>query len=279
MSLVRWDGLSLSSSLEWVGSDHYRRAVLEDPLFRKSLSNSLWYSLAATPLEVGASLIVALVLSRRMRGMTAMRTLFYLPHVLGGVATVLIWSWLFNPQFGPINAMLRSGFAAIDPVVRLFSSTGTSGWTPPAWLYSPQWCKPALVIIQVWTFGGAMLIFLAALQHVPQGLHEAAEIDGAPRWRRFWHVTWPHLTPAVLVNLVTGLVASMQAFNQPYLLTNRAQQDGLLFYVLYLYRCAFEPPYRMGYASALAWIFFALVFVLVLLAARSARRWVFYSGE
>jgi len=279
MSLLHWDGLSLTRDVEWVGLDNYREILGDDPLFAKALGNSLYYSLIGTPLVLAASLAVSVLLSRRLRGIGLFRTLFYLPHVLGGVATVLIWSWLFNPRFGPINAMLGWCFATVDPLVRLFGAEGSSSWPTPKWFYSPQWCKPALILMQIWSFGGAMLIFLAALQHVPRSLDDAAAIDGAGRWRRFRHVTLPHLTPAILFNLVTGLVFSMQAFHQAYLLTNRAQDDGLLFYVLYLYRCAFEPPYRVGYASALAWIFFVVVFVLVLLAVWSARSWVFYEGE
>ncbi|MHC4093723.1 MAG: carbohydrate ABC transporter permease, partial [Planctomycetota bacterium] len=219
------------------------------------------------------------LLSRPLPGIGLFRTLLYLPHVLGGVATVLIWSWLFNPRFGPINSMLGWCVATADPVIGLFGEAGTTSWEPPGWFYSPQWCKPALIVMQIWSFGGSMLIFLAALQQVPRSLHEAAAMDGAGSQRRFRHVTLPHLTPAILFNLVTGLIFSMQAFHQAYLLTNRAQNDGLLFYVLYLYRCAFEPPYRVGYASALAWIFFAVVFALVILAVSSARRWVFYEGD
>jgi multiple sugar transport system permease protein len=269
MSLVQWDGLSFTANLEWVGFDHYREAIADDPTFRKALANSLYYSLLAAPLTVATSLAAAILLAKPVRGIALFRTLFYLPHVLGGVATILIWGWLFNPRFGPINAVLRA----------VFGATGASGWQAPGWFYSPQWCKPALVIMQAWLFGGAMLIFLAALQHVPPRLHDAAAVDGAGRWHRLRHVTLPFLSPAILFNLVTGLVASMQAFNQAYLLYNRAQDDGLLFYVLYLYRCAFEPPYRMGYASALAWLFFALVLILVLLAVRSAHGWVCYEGE
>ncbi len=279
MSTLRWDGLSLSRDLQWVGAGNYRTVVTDDPLFRTALANSLIYSLLATPLTVAASLGAALLLWRPLRGLAVFRTLFYLPHVLGGVATILIWSWLFNPQFGPINAAIRSVFGLLDPVVRLFSPGGTSPWQPPNWLYCARWCKPALAVMQAWMFGGAMIVFLAALAHVPQRLRDAAAIDGAGPWHRFRNVTLIVLSPAILFNTVTSLVASMQAFNQAYLLYDRSQADGLLFYVLYLYRCAFEPPYRMGYASALAWVFFTLTVSLVVWAVRSARGWVFYEAE
>ncbi|MCH7813303.1 MAG: sugar ABC transporter permease [Planctomycetes bacterium] len=279
LSLTRWDGLSWEVDLKWVGLGNYREILTDDPLFRRALGNSLYYALIGVPLSLAASLGVAVLLAKPIRGIGLFRTLFYLPHVLGGVATVVIWSWLFNPRFGPINAVLSGCFELLDPLVRLFNGEGTADWQAPNWFYSPMWCKPAWIVMQVWSFGGAMLIFLAALRHVPNELHEAAALDGAGRWRRFRHVTWPAITPALLFNLVTGLVLAMQAFHQAYLLGHRSQDDGLLFYVLYLYRCAFEPPYRVGYSAALGWIFFAVVFVLVLAAVRSARGWVFYGGD
>ncbi len=279
MACYEWDGLSFSSGAKWVGLTNYSMLLFDDPQFKRALNNSLLYSLIGTPLSVGAALGAAVLLSKPVRGIGFFRTIFYLPHVLGGVATVMIWSWLLNPRFGPINEGLRMIYQLIDPLARLWQESGTTKWPRPGWLYSPEWCKPALILMQIWSLGGAMLIFLAALQHVPKNLGEAACLDGANRWRQFWHVTWPVLTPAILFNVVTGLVASMQSFNQAYLLYNRSQDDGLLFYVLYLYRCAFEPPYRVGYASAMAWIFFGIVFGLILLAVRSARGWVYYEGQ
>ncbi len=279
MSLLRWDGLTLSAGVQWVGLDHYRHLATDDADFRKALSNSLIYSFMATPLSLAASLGAALLLSRRLPGMGIFRTLVYLPHVLGGVATVMIWSWLLNPRFGPVNAVLRESYALLDPLVRLWNPAGTSDWAVPGWFYSSTWCKPGLVLMQMWSFGGGMLIFLAALQQVNTQTVEAAHLDGAGWWSRLRHVTLPQLTPAVLFNTVTGLAASMQAFNQAYLMYNRSQDQGLLFYVLYLYRCAFEPPYRVGYASALAWVFFGLIFALVIVAVRTARHWVFYDAR
>ena len=301
LSMTRTSGPLNDTRFEWIWADHYRGALSvdssyalsaadpwywrilggkpNDGRFYTSLYNSLFYSLFAVPLGLCSSLAVAMLLNRSFRGMSLIRACVYLPHILGGVATIVIWSWLFNPQFGWINQVIRLLYEALDPVVRLFREDGTGDWSMPGWLYSPMWCKPAVIIMCIWTMGGSMLIFLAALRRVPRMLHEAAALDGAGHWHRFRNVTLPHITPVVLFNLIVSLIFSMQAFNESYMLQNRAQNDGLLFYVLYLYRCAFEPPYRVGYASALAWIFFGLIGLLVLLAVRSARSWVFYEGD
>jgi multiple sugar transport system permease protein len=283
MSLHDWDGVRSWREAEYVGADHFVRAVRlgdgVDETFRKAMRNSIVYSLAAAPMGVVAALVLALLLHRPVRGIGFFRGLFYLPHLLSGAATVLIWSWLFNPRFGPINDALRWLYGLLDPVVRLFGGEGTADWGLPEWLQSPFWCKPALVIMHMWHVGGSMLIFLAALHQVPRHLEESARLDGAGGWRRFWHITWPHLTPVVLFNLVFGLVACMQSFDQSYLLQHWSQRDGLLFFVLYLYRVAFEPPYQMGYASALAWILFLLVFVPSVLLVVTGRRWVYYQAR
>jgi len=299
LSLVRWDGMDYGD-IAWVGLDHYREFTRvdarqplaeadpwywhllggqpADPSFYRSLYNSLVFSGFAVPLGLIVALALAVLLNTSLRGVGFFRTLFYLPHVLGGVATILVWSWIFNPQFGPINALIAGVYTALDPLVRLGGGQGTSAWPLPSWLMSPVWCKPAVVVMHVWTAGGAVFVFLAVLQRVDPATHEAARLDGAGRWDRFYLITLPQITPAVMFNLVTGLAAAMQAFNQPYLLYNRAQNDGLLFYVLQLYRCAFEPPYRLGYASAMAWVLFALVLVLALLALLSGRKWVHYES-
>ncbi|MEE9296952.1 MAG: sugar ABC transporter permease [Phycisphaerae bacterium] len=189
----------------------------------------------------------------------------------------MIWSWLLNPRFGLVNAALRLFYRLLDPVVGLFHETGTSLWVTPDWFYSPSSCKPALIIMHLWLGGGTMLVFLAALQRVPARLIEAAAIDGAGRWQRFRHVTLPHISPAILFNLIVGLVFSMQSFDQSYLLFNRAQRDGLLFYMLHLYRIAFESPYRVGYASALAWVLFGTTALVVAVVLLVSRRRVYYA--
>lgn len=297
LSLTDTQGDASLGSTKWVGLSHYRTALAvdrsypltaEDPRlwrwlggrpgderFYRSLINSLYYALIAVPLNLIVSLAAALLLHRRRPGMSLLRALIYLPHVLGGAATIMIWSWIFNPRFGQLNQIIRWLYGKLEPILVALTGNGAAeAWTPD-WLYSPQWCKPAVIIMYVWTMGGSMLIFLAALRRLPPMYHEAARLDGAGWWHRFRFVTWPQITPAVWFNLLCGLVFTMQAFNESYLLQNRSQQDGLLFYVRNLYEVAFEPPYRLGYASALAWILCLVLLVMVLPIVLTARRWVY----
>ncbi len=284
----------------WNGGDHYVNALgpgrsaksaatdpwcwrafggrPNDPRFYKSLSNSLFYTAFAVPLNLMVSLAVALLLNRRFRGAALARTLVYLPHVLGGAATIVIWSWMLNPQFGCVNQIIRALYAALDPLIRLFSASGTANWFVPDWLYSPSWCKPALILMHAWTMGGSMLVFLAALRRMDARLHDAAALDGASAWRRFRHVTWPQITPAVLFNLIVSTVFAMQAFTEPYMLQNRRQEEGLLFFVPYLYETAFEGSHQLGYASAMAWIFLVLLCIITAPLILSSRRWVYYAA-
>jgi len=186
---------------------------------------------------------------------------------------------LLNPRYGWVNQGIRLFYASIDPLLRAVGLGGTQDWPVPQWLYSPHACKPAVILMNTWTMGGAMLIFLAALCRVPATLYEAAALDGASSLRRFFHVTWPHITPVVLFHITVSTVFCMQSFGNAYLLNNRAQEDGLLFYTLYIYNLAFQPPYRMGYAAALACLLIGILIVVVGLIFATSRRWVFYAGD
>lgn len=293
LSCMEWDGVDPSQA-RWVGFDHYQHLIgikhdqdhdsatrlnrYRDPLFYRSLYNSLFFAALATPLSLFVSLLLALMLNAPLRGIAVFRSLAYLPHVLGGVATILIWSWVFNPTYGPINQTIEWAYGVLDPVVRFFGGEGTGSWLLPGWLASETWCMPAVVCMHAWTAGGAVFIFLASLQRVDPDSQAAALIDGANRWRRFRLIVLPQLTPAILFNLITGFAASMQSFNYAYLLYNRAQNDGLLFVVLYIYRCAFEPPYRLGYASAMACVLFVILLVLSSLTFITSKWWVHYES-
>jgi multiple sugar transport system permease protein len=301
LSFVEWDGVSLSK-IEWVGLDNYRQMFAvqpgetprptdpfpslwkhlgcrpHDPQFYKAMYNSVIYSVFAVPLGLLASLMLAMLLNQRLRGISLFRTFYYLPHVLGGVATIMIWRWIFHPDFGLLNSFLLDAYRLLDPLVKAIGLGGTADWPVPQWLYSPRMAKPSLIIMGLWGAGGAMLIFLAALQNVPEQLYEAARIDGAGRWRQFRHVTLPQISPAIFFNLIMGIIGSLQTFNQAYLMRSASQQDSLLFYVLYLYQCAFED-YRMGYASALAWVLFVVIMALTALTLSSARWWVYYEAD
>lgn len=296
VSLTNWERQSPDQSVAWVGLQQYQSALrvdseyipsLQDPWYWKllggkpddsryfaSLYNSLYFTFFSVPLGLITSLAVALLLNRSMRGIAIIRGMVYLPHLLGGVATVMIWSWLLNPRFGLINEIIRSVYTLLDPAVRLVAINGTSDWPVPTWLYSPSGCKPAVILISIWTLGGAMLIFLAALRRIPAVMYEAARLDGADHWRQLLNITLPHLTPVILFNLIISVIFSMQVFGEAYLLQNRQQEEGLLFSMLYLFELAFTPPYRWGYAAALSWMMLMVTALLIVPLLWSARRWV-----
>lgn len=275
MSFCDWDGMGSLDRIRPVGARHYVELWREfttgensngEPSFaRRAVINTLVYTAASVPLGLVAALGMALLLNRRLPAVGLFRTIFYLPAVVSGVATVLMWQWMFHPELGLINALLRG--LGID----------TNSHAIFRWLYSPEGCKPALVIMSLWTVGGSMLIFLAALQNVSESLYEAARVDGAGRWRQFWHVTLPQISPAVFFNLVIGLIQAMQVFMQPFLVYSPQQDNRLLMAVPQIYYEAFQLGH-FGYASALAWVLLGLILALTLGLLWSSRRWVYYEA-
>ena len=251
---------SLLEPAKWLGLANYRKMFTTDPKFGISLSVTFRYSIASVPLGMVLSLLVALLLNQKVPGIRFYRTAFYLPSLLGGVALTLIWMWIFSPAYGLLNAFLK-----------LFGLQG------PLWFQSERWALPGLIIMSLWGIGGRMIIFLAGLQNIPDHLYEAAEMDGAGSFRRFWHVTIPMLTPTIFFNLVIGIIGSLQTFAQAFIATRGGPNNATLFYALYLYTNAFEY-FEMGYASALAWVLFAVILVLTLLVIKSSPMWVFYEG-
>lgn len=280
LSLSEWDPYDAVRHMKIVGIDNYVHAFTRDELFWKALYNTSVYAVFAVPLGLSVSLGLALLLNCKVRGVALFRTLFYIPSVVGGVATSILWLYIFNPLTGPLNAVPRGINRLLDATVVL----AHIDLPEPLWLGDPPWMKPALIIMHLWGAGGAgMLIFLAGLQGVPEQLYEVAEIDGAGRWRRFWNVTLPMITPTIYFNLIMGIIAAMQVFMQAYVLTSNTGGMGgtdhaLLFYVLYLYERAFLA-YDMGYASALAWILFVIILGLTLLVVKTGRSWVYYEGD
>jgi multiple sugar transport system permease protein len=264
MSFTRWDGITPLSQIEWVGTANYRELLAEDPRFLKALSNTAWYVLWAVPFGTLNALGLALLLNQEVRGQPIFRTLFYLPSVVSGVATSMMWLWLFNPSFGPINYAL--------------SVLGVPQDRLPGWLTDPNWAMTAFIFMSLWGVGNSMLIYLAGLQGVPVHLYEAADLDGANWWIRLRHVTLPLLTPTLLFNLIMGVIGSFQTFTQAFIMTAGGPKDATLFFVLYLYQKAFQQ-FKMGYASAMAWILFVIIMSLTLLLLNSSRRWVYYEGE
>ena len=254
-SLTEWD---LLTSPEFVGMDNYVRLFTRDPLALKAFKVTLVYTLIYVPLDLVFGLSLALLLNQKIRGVGVFRTVYYLPSVLSGVAYVVMWMWMFNPQHGLINTLL--------------AYAGIQG---PRWLLDPKWALSALIVMSLWGVGRSMVIFLAGLQDIPMVLYEAAEIDGATRWKKLWNVTLPLLTPSLLFNLIFGIILTFQTFTNAFVATNGGPLDSTLFYVLYLYRKAFEHL-QMGYASAMAWVLFLIVLGCTLLIFLTSGKWVFY---
>ena len=246
----------------WVGLQNYQRLFFEDPLFWKSLSNTLYMVAFGLPIGLVASLGIAMLLNQKVRGIALYRTLYYLPSITPVVATSILWMWLLNPEMGLVNLFLK----------------GVGVANPPAWLTDPFWSKSALILMSLWGVGGGMVIYLAALKDVPEALYEAAALDGASRWSQFRHVTLPMISPVIFFNLIMGLIGSFQYFTQAFVMTNGGPQDSTTFYALHLFNKAFLD-FKMGYASAMAWILFLITLVGALLVFRTSARWVYYGGE
>jgi len=286
LCLYKWNGItSFTGNAEFVGLAHFRKILYEDRFFWIALYNTLYYAGISVPMGICLSLFLANLLNAKVRGISIFRTIFYLPNVLAGVATIMMWSWIFNPEFGGFNFVLNAtGLTALGrwlivhlPGLQQFVDRHGVTW-PPLWFADELWAKPALIIMALWRAGGSMLIYLAGLQSIPAHLYEVADIDGAGRLRKFVNITIPMLTPTIFFNLVMSIIGSFQVFAQSYLMTNGGPNNATLFYVLYLFRKAFQH-FEMGYASALAWILFAIIMFFTLLILRSSRLWVYYEGE
>lgn len=257
ISFTRWD---LLSPARFAGVRNYER-MLDDPLFWQSLKVTGIYTLLYVPTELVGGLAIALLMNQPIRGIAIFRTIYYLPSVLSGVAFVVVWMWLLHPQAGLVNAAL--------------ALVGIRG---PRWLTDPDTALIALWMMSIWGLGRAAVIYLAGLKHVPKELLEAAVIDGAGAAQAFRHVTIPLLTPTIFFNLVLSIIATFQTFTSAFVATNGGPLDSTLFYVLYLYRQAFQF-FNMGYAAALAWVLFVIMLALTWLVVRSAGSWVYYEGE
>jgi multiple sugar transport system permease protein len=249
------------SAPRYVGTANYQYLLTADPSFWVSVKVTALYAFASVPLGLFAALAVAMLLNMEIPFRGAFRTLYYLPTLLPATASGVLWAWIFHPTDGALNRLLL-----------------TAGVHGPAWTQSPSWALPALIIMSVWGYGGAMVVFLAGLQDTPKMLHEAASLDGANGWRRFWVVTWPALTPTVFFNLTMGLIGAMKAFDQAFAFGQSGPGIGgparaTLFYVLNLYTKAFGH-FHMGLASAMAWILFAVIGGLTALNFWLSRRWV-----
>lgn len=246
--LTRWNFVGL----RWYES------LMTDVLVHRALINTAYYTFAVVPLSTVIALTIAVLLNQGIFAQGIWRTIYYLPSIVSGVAVALLWRWLYHPDIGLLNSILY----------RL----GIQG---PRWLDSEEWAMPALIIMAGWGAGAAMLIFLAGLRGIPTELYEAASIDGAGAIRRFFSITLPLLTPTIFFNVVMNIIGSWQVFTQSFIMTNGGPNNATLTMVLYIYRKGFQQFY-FGYAAALAWLLFIVILVFVLLAIRSANRWVHY---
>ncbi len=246
----------------WIGGANYERLVT-DELFYTSLSNTLYFAVFAVPLGIVVAFLLALLLNTGARGLTIYRTVFYIPSIVPMVASSVLWIWLFNPQSGAINALLKLA-GILDP---------------PGWLSDPAWAKPTIVLWSVWGVGNTVLIFLAGLQGVPKSLYEAAEVDGASAWRKVQAITIPYMSPYLLFAMVMGMIGAFQFFTPAMVMTNGTggPADSTMFYALNLFHRAFSD-FKMGYASAMAWVLFVLVVVATVIVFRSSARFMYYEG-
>jgi multiple sugar transport system permease protein len=256
ISFTNWE---ITITPKWIGLSNYIRLAAY-PLFWKILLNTVYYVGGSVPLGMVLSLGLALLANRKLKGITFFRSLYFLPVVSSMVAIALVWSWLYNPQFGLINYFLE----------KLFRIPG------PRWLQSTTWAMPAMIFMGVWRgLGYQMVIFLAGLQNIPEELYEAAKIDGANFWQRFLRITLPMVSPTTFFVLIISIIGSFQIFEQTYIMTQGGPSYSTLTLSYYIFQNAFEW-FHMGYAAALAYVLFGMILAITLIQARLQKRWVFY---
>jgi multiple sugar transport system permease protein len=261
LSLTNYDVLNTP---RFVGLKNYQD-LLRDSRFLLSLGKSVYYTLFHVPLTIIGSLSLAMLLSQVGRAAGFFRTVFYLPSITPAVAVGVLWLWILNPRVGIVNQALK-----------IFGISG------PGWTTDPNWIKPGIVLMSLWSVGGTVIIFLAALRNVPPELYEAASIDGASGLQRFRHITVPLISGTIFFILIVQTIGSLQIFAEVYTMFFGQQESSAassagLFYNIYLFRQAFEFL-KMGYASAMAWILFVIILILTAIQLRFSQRWVYYEG-
>jgi multiple sugar transport system permease protein len=264
LSFTRWDMITPPIL---VGFRNYIAMFAGDPDFWQSLKVTVFYTAISVPLRLTTALLLAMLLNEATRGVGIFRTVFYLPSIVASVAAAVLWAWILNPRFGPVNGFL-----------------GLFGIIGPSWFTNPKTALWGLIIMSAWGVGGEMLIFLAGLKSIPKHLYEAAEVDGAGRLSKFWNITIPMLSPTIFFNLIMSLIGSFRTFDSAYIIstarggTAGSPLNSTLFYMIHLYRNAFQWQ-KMGYATALAWVLFLLILILTMIAIRSSELWVYYEAE
>jgi len=253
----------ITSPPVWIGLENYKNAFTVDPLFWPSLRRTFYFALFAVPIGLVGSLLLAMLLNQKVRGKSWFRTIFFLPGLTPIVASALLWTVLLQPETGIVNFLL-----------------GKVGIPGPKWFGSVAWAIPGLVLMTTWGSVGSnrMIIFLAGLQGVPSSLYDAASIDGANGWQKFWHVTLPMISPTLFFNLVLGIIGALQIFAAALVATSGGPAYATWFFALHIYTQAFQY-FEMGYGSALAWIFLVVMLAFTYIQFRSSASWVYYEGE
>lgn len=262
LSFTRYD---MVNAPDFVGLRNFIEIFTKDRLFWPSMMLTFRYAVIVVPLSLVGALSAALLLNQALRGTAWFRTFFFLPHLTPIVAAAVLWGWIFNADVGPINHWIR---------------TITGSDNAPGWFRDPDWAMTGLIIMAMWGAigGNTMLIFLAGLQGVPQELYDAAVVDGAGIWAKFLNVTIPMLTPTIFFNMVLGIIGALKVFAAAFVATQGGPAYATWFYALHIYSKAFQY-FEMGYASALAWIFFFVLLLFTYVQFRQSRRWVYYAGE
>lgn len=251
----------------FIGLANYQELVADD-VFRQALTNTVYYAAGAIPLGILLAFGIAMLLNTGVRGMTVYRTIFFLPSLVPSVALAILWMWIFNGKDGILNI-------ALSDVARALGS----GASPPSWLSDPKWVKPALIFMSLWGTGHAVVIYLAGLQDVPVHLYEAADLDGANWWQKVRNVTLPMVSPVILFNGIMAIIGTFNFFAIPFVMAPGGQPArSAYFLAVNLFDNAFLYL-RMGYASAMAWVLFLIVFVLTMLALKLSERHVHYGGS
>ena len=263
--LLSFTPYSLGRPLVFNGLDNYLRAFGDDPQFYNAIRRTFTYALTFVPLAIIGALLVAMLLNQGLKATNVFRTIFFMPHLVPIVASVFIWTYLLNPKYGLVNEILFRLFK-LDP--------------GPGWFASKDWAMTALILLALWGAigGNMMLIFLAGLQGVPKDLYEVAELDGANAWQRFRNITLPMISPTLFFNLVLGIIGALQSFSNSFVATNGGPAYATWLYALHIYATAFQFS-ELGYACALAVIFFVLLSILTYGQFQLQKRWVYYAGE
>lgn len=256
LSLTSYDVLNPPN---FIGLNNFR-TLFHDPLFWKSLYNTFYMVIIGVPVNIIVAFSIALLLNVEIKGIAIYRAIYYLPSITPAVAASILWLWILNADFGILNSVL--------------ALLGIRG---PNWLTDPAWAKLAIIMMGAWGAGGSMLIYLAGLKGIPVQLYEAAEIDGANWWYKFWRITVPMISPTLFFNLIMGVIGTFQIFTQAYIMTQGGPVDSTLFYVYYLFNNAFSY-FKMGYACSMAWILFLIILALTALQLKLASYWVYYEA-